>query len=395
MSDGSGEWREDGDGDADTDACWDRLGRDLTALILSKLPLRSMLRATAVCKAWRAALRASPSLKQGRPWLFLHGRSNAGVPRIGRNAVAYDPDEPSSWVSFTLPTDCVAGAGGFAFTAPSLSHLAFAPLLRDGAWRHAPPLASSRCNPVIAAVPSGPSSERRHLFLVIGGGGFPGGLVDIEDRLPTELYEYDRRGDGAAAGGEWEQAAPLPEELRTGSSSSLSLSSALVGDRFFFVCGIYSCTVSAFDLARRAWTAPHNLCPVPGLVAAFVATGHRGRRLVLAGVEEGRCALGVWDVEPRTLAASKIGEMPADLAAGVLPGSVRCVGQDGLLYVLSEEEHRGYPACVCEVIDDDGDEMACRWSRLPPLPAPAGRSRFRRMVAFCSPVLLRNHLHTD
>lgn len=350
-----------------------------------------MLRATAVRKAWRAAVRASPlSFKQaGRPWLFLHCRDNAGFLHIGRNAFAYDPDEPTSWISFSLPPDCIAGAGGFAFTAPSLSRLAFAPLLRDhdDTRRPTPPLVSSRCNPVIAAVPSGPGSQRRNLFLVVGGGGFPGGLVDIEDRLPTELYEYDRHDNDGAAGGAWEQAAPLPEELGTGSSSSLSLSSALVGDRYFFVCGIYSCTVSAFDLSRRAWTPPRKLCPAPGLVAAFVATGRRGRRLVLAGVEEGQRALGVWDVEPRTLAASKIGEMPAELAAGVLPGSVRCVGQDGLLYVLSEEEHRGYPACVCEVIGDyDGEQLACRWSTLPPLPATAGRIRFRRMVAFCSPV---------
>ncbi|CAN6270474.1 unnamed protein product [Urochloa humidicola] len=414
MSDGSGDQRDDGHGDA----WWDRLGGDMTALILSKLPLRSMLRASAVCTAWRAAaLRATSTPRHGRPWLFLHGRSNgSGAGR--RNAFAFDPDEPSSWVSFTLPPDFIAGAGGYAFAAPSPSHLAFAPLLRDvsgggAVWRHAPPLASHRYNnPVVAAVaaPGSGDGGERLLLLVAGGGGFPGGLVDIGDRLPTELYECDEP-HAAAAVGAWEQCAPLPDELAgAASTSSSSISSALVGGRFLFACGVHSCAVSL-----KAWAPPRKLCPPPpvvlgqALVAAFVATARRGRRLVVAGVvaeEEGRRrAVEVWDVEPDTLAARRIGEMPAEMAAAVLPphgcGGVRCVGQDGVIYVVSEEEHGGYPACACEVIGggdgDDGEdeELACRWSRLPPLPAAAGRSGFRRMAAFCSPVLLRNHLHAD
>ncbi|CAL5027911.1 unnamed protein product [Urochloa decumbens] len=423
MSDGLGEQREDGDGDANTDAWWDRLGGDMTALILSKLPLRSMLRASAVCKAWRAAaIRASTLPRHGRrrthPWLFLHGRSNGVLPHAGRrNAFAFDPDEPSSWVSFTLPPDFVAGAGGFAFAAPSPSRLAFAPLLRElcggiTAMRHAPPLASPRYNnPVVAAVAApGSRDGERLLLLVAGGGGFPGGLVDIDDHLPTELYECDHHGDAAA--GVWVQCAPLPEELgsaaSSSSSSSLSISPALVGGRFLFACGIHSCAVSAFDLSRRAWAAPpREVCSppvVPRLAAAFVATARRGRRLLLAGVveEEGqRRALGVWEVEPDTLAASRVGEMPAEMAAAVLgSGGVRCVGQDGVIYVVGEEEHGGYRACACVVIGgNDGrggeEELACRWSWLPPLPAAAGRSGIRRMAAFCSPVLLRNYFHAD
>ncbi|KAL6900620.1 hypothetical protein ACP4OV_005296 [Aristida adscensionis] len=377
---------------------WDRLGWDLTELILSYLPLRSMLRASAVCKAWRNVLLALAASEHGRrghgrPWLFLHGHNNVAT-RLARTAFAYDPDDADadadadgdSWVSFTLPPDCFAGAGGLAFASPSPSRLAFAPLLREGdaAWRHAPPLASSRCNPVVAAVPSSSSPGGGLSFLVVGGARFVGGLVDIEDRLPTELY------DPAAAGGSpgWEQCAPLPAEFGTGScSSSLWLSSALVRGRSLFVCGTYSRTVSAFDLRRRAWTAPRELRPAPGLVAAFVASGRGGARLVLAGVEEGGLALGVWDVDPDTLAARKVGEMPPEMAARMLPGSVRCVGQDGVLYVVSEEQHRGYPSCACEITD----QLACRWRKLPPLPA-AALSRFHKMVAFCSPVLLRHHL---
>ncbi|CAN6227827.1 unnamed protein product [Urochloa humidicola] len=414
MGDGSGDQRDDGDGDA----WWDRLGGDMTALILSKLPLRSMLRASAVCTAWRAAaLRATASPRHGRPWLFFHGRSN-GSGTGSRNAFAFDPDEPSSWVTFTIPPDFIAGAGGYAFVAPSPSRLAFAPLLRDGvAWRHAPPLASSRNNnPVVAAVgaPGSGDGGERLLLLVAGGGGFPGGLVNIGDRLPTQLYEWDPHCAAAGGAGAWELCAPLPDDLAgaaSSSSSSLSISSALVGSRFLFACDVHSCAVSAFDLSRRAWAPPRKLCPrppVPGLAAAFVATARRGKRLVVAGVveEEGRPrAVGVWDVEPDTLAARRIGEMPAEMAPAVLPphdgiGGVRCVGQDGVIYVVSEEEHGGYPACACEVIGggDDGEEeeLACRWSMLPPLPtAASGRSGFRRMAAFCSPVLFRNHLHAD
>ncbi|KAL6662041.1 hypothetical protein ACP70R_001425 [Stipagrostis hirtigluma subsp. patula] len=374
---------------------WDRLGWDLTELILSNLPLRSMLRASVVCKAWAAwrdvllSLAHAPRQREARrPWLFLHGHNNV-VPRLARTAFAYDPDDDddghSSWVSFTLPPDCFAGAGGFAFSSPSPSRLAFAPLLCDretdaAAWRHTPPLASSRCNPVVAAVPSSSGSGPGRLsFLVVGGARFVGGLVDIEDRLPTELYDCcdPAAGDGGASSG-WEQCAPLPAEFGTGSSSSLWLSSALVRGRFFFVCGTYSCTVSAFDLPRRAWTAPRELRPAPGLVAAFVAPGRGAERLVLAGVEEGGAAFGVWDVDPETLAARKVGEMPPELAARMLPGSVRCVGQDGVLYVFSEEQHRAYAACACEV----SDGLACRWRKLPPLPV-AALSRFHKMVAFC------------
>ncbi|RCV32382.1 hypothetical protein SEVIR_6G258700v4 [Setaria viridis] len=379
---------------------WDRhgLGWDLTELILSKLPLRSMVRASAVCRAWRDVLLAHHHHHHHRPWLFLHGHNNV-VPRLGRTAFAYDPAAPDSWVSFSLPPGCFAGAGGFAFASPSPSRLAFAPLLREGdaAWRHAPTLASSRCSPVVAALPSSSTDTSSGVFLVVGGARFVGGLVDIEDgRLPTELYHHD-----VDTSSRWEQCAPLPAEF--GSSSSLCLSSAVVGaGRFFFVYGTYSCTVSAFDLSRRAWTPARELRPAPGLVAAFLASGRGGRRLLLAGVDQGGAgAFGVWDVDPETLAARKIGEMPPELRELMMSISqedvaVRCVGEDGLLYVVSDEQHRAYPACACEVVGDGGgDRLWCRWSKLPPLPVAGSSaliSRFHKMVAFCSPVLLRHHL---
>uniref|UniRef100_A0A0A9AKB0 Uncharacterized protein n=1 Tax=Arundo donax TaxID=35708 RepID=A0A0A9AKB0_ARUDO len=83
--------------------------------------------------------------------------------------------------------------------------------------------------------------------------------------------------------------------------------------------------------------------------------------------------------------------MPAELVGCMLPGSLRCVGQDGVLYVLSEEKHRAYPACACEV-NEEG--QGCRWRKLPPLPVAGSSalSRFHKMVTFCSPVLLRHHL---
>lgn len=382
------------------DVWWDRLGWDLTAVILCKLPLRSMVRASAVCKAWRAVLlQLFQQQQKKKPWLFLRGQNNV-VPSLGRSAFAYDPsDDSDEWVSFNLPPDCFAGAGGIAFAFDSASaSLTLAPLLLGSSHYYCDSqiaMASSlrNCNPVVAC-----SSGCRLLRLVVvGGAGFAGGLVDMdeeEDPLPTELLEAD--GDGYY----WrrEQCAPLPPEL---SSSSELRSSAMVEGRFLFVCGAYSCTVAAFDLSRRAWTAPLQLRPATGLAAAFLTSGPGGHRLVLAGLveEEGPAAVAfrLWDVDPRTLAPTRIiGDMPPDLLASFgTDGSLRCVGEDGMLYIISDDRHTGYPACACDIIliggEGEGQHLSCSsWRRLPPLP-PEVISRFHKMVAFTSPVL-HHHL---
>ncbi|GJN04303.1 hypothetical protein PR202_ga21844 [Eleusine coracana subsp. coracana] len=372
------------------DLWWDRLGWDLTEVILCKLPLRSMIRASAVCKAWRAVLL---QLKQQhkQPWLFvfLQGHNNRLLGLgVGRTAFAYDPrDDAESWVSFNLPPDCFAGSAGIAFSLDSSRRLSLAPLLLvgDSSWTTSintktPPLASSlcNCNPVVGLVGGAV------VVVVAGGARLVGGLVDMnEEPLTTEVLEFDddccwRREQCAAA---------LP---------SLSLSeprsSALVaGGRLFFVCDTSSCTVSAFDLSRRAWTPPRRLRPEPGLVAAFLASGRGGHRLVLTGVvEEDHRTFRVWDVDPSTMTTTRIGDMPPEILASMMPfGSLRCVGEDGLLYVIADDRHRAYPACACELVAGDGQydmPTSCTWKKLPPLPQPL-ISRFHKINAFSSSVL--------
>ncbi|KAJ8499010.1 hypothetical protein OPV22_009562 [Ensete ventricosum] len=375
---------------------WSRLSRDIVELILSYLPLRSVVVAGAVCKQWSAviadpgfAVRAASSLPR-RPWFFLYGQNNVVLRK--NQAFGFDPDA-GEWIALppspsVLHVDCFAGAGGFFFATTSATRFCYAPLLR-GPWRETSPLFFSRCNPLVGVFSA--AGGRRH-FIVVGGARFIGGLVDIEDPLAVEIYD--------PASNSWELCPPLPPDFRTGNSSQW-LSAALLGGRFFFVFGIYSCSVAAFDLSRRTWTGVQTLRP-PGVLFCFLLACND--RLILAGLcnaPDGPPCFALWAVDHTTMDFAEIAVMPRDLLSCLFDtddddskfASLKCVGLDGRVYVFNEDHHKAYPACVCEISEDSsagvgeaasGLNLSCSWRKVPPLPSPV--DRFHKVIAFCSPV---------
>ncbi|KAF7152338.1 hypothetical protein RHSIM_Rhsim01G0257600 [Rhododendron simsii] len=89
---------------------FDYLGSDLTEFILSHLPIRSIVRAAAVCKPWRSIITSAAFSRRvsaaKKPWLFLYGQNNIFLKN--NQAFAFDP-ESNEWIKlptalFPLPT---------------------------------------------------------------------------------------------------------------------------------------------------------------------------------------------------------------------------------------------------------------------------------------------------
>jgi F-box domain len=253
---------------------WDRLSFDLTELILSYLPIRSLIRSSSVCRQWRVAASSSASLHRlRRPWFFLFGLNNV-VSRLDQS-FGFDP-ETSTWALLPPPhPDCFSGAGGFSFAASSCSRFAYSPLLTGGThpnWRLTKPLTFPRCNPLVAVFDE-------NWFVVVGGARYIGGLVDLEDRLAVEIYNPVAQA--------WEVGPPLPVNFRSSGSSSQWLSAALLPERrVLYVFGIYSYHVAAFDLCTRGWIGGVRTLRPHGTLFAFLLAGP-GDNLLLAGLCSG------------------------------------------------------------------------------------------------------------
>ncbi|GAB2281997.1 hypothetical protein Dimus_016560 [Dionaea muscipula] len=373
---------------------WDSLSVDLAELILSLLPIRSIVRAAAVCKLWRSltssrsfSVRVSATKK---PWFFLYGQNNIFLKN--NQAFAFDP-EANEWLC--LPTSLFPsssqeqsfiGSGGFFITTtPCINaRFAFAPILTHS-WRETSPLTYSRCNPLVGVFVD---ALGMHRFIVVGGVRFIGGLVDIEDRLAVEIY--DPRLDS------WEVCPPLPPAFRTGNSSH-SLSSALFRGNFY-VFGIYSCFVSAFDLNRRCWSEVKMIRPPGVVVSSFLITCRD--QLVMVGLcdnAHGGPSVMLWWVDERTMEFSEIAPMPQDLLYRLFDteeddrfASLKCVGLGNLIYVFNEEHHKCYPACVCEINFESGK---CSWRMVPPLPLPV--NSFHKVITFCSTISMHDILQSE
>ncbi|KAJ4850990.1 hypothetical protein Tsubulata_033386 [Turnera subulata] len=361
------------------------LTSDMTELILSHLPVPSLLRASAVCKHWHALI-SSPTFPplhpdhHRRPWFFLHGLHN--ISPKNNQSFAFDPSS-DSWFSLLPPSaHDFSGTAGFLFsTAPSFS---FSPLLINPRWLPTSPLHYSRINPLLGVFFSrASSSPTKPSFIIVGGVRFIGGLVDIEDRLAVEIYD--------PCTDSWDLAPPLPADFRSGNSSQ-TLSSALFDGRFF-VFGIYSFFVSSFDLGTRVWSQVQTLRP-PGVLFAFLIACQE--LLVLAGMCNGPRgpSFTIWRVDEKSMEFSEITIMPQDLLYGLVDyeeddkfASLKCVGTGSLLYVFNEEYHKKYPACVCE-IGKGGDSSKCSWRRVPPLASTV--NKFHKVISFCSTVSQRN-----
>ncbi|XP_077229237.1 galactose oxidase/kelch repeat superfamily protein [Tasmannia lanceolata] len=369
---------------------WGCLGSDLTELILSHLPIRSIVRASAVCKLWRSVVTQSSFSSRvsatKKPWFFLCGQNN--VVSRKNQAFGFDP-ESNEWIRlpttlFPIPVqeESFIGSGGFFFTTSSstCSKFSYSPVLH-GSWRETPPLRFSRCNPLVGVF----SDSSGCKFIVVGGVRFIGGLVDIEDRLAVEIY--DPNSDS------WDLCPPLPADFRSGNSSQW-LSSALFKGKFF-VFGIYSGFVSSFDLRNRIWSGVQTLRP-PGILFSFLLACRD--QLVLAGLcnSPRGPSFNLWRVDHQTMEFSEIAIMPQDLLYCLFDSdedekfaSLKCVGLGDLIYVFNEQHHKMYPACVCEI----SENSKCNWRKIPDLPAPV--NRFHKVISFCSTVSLDSVLREE
>ncbi|KAM5563164.1 F-box/kelch-repeat protein [Rosa sericea] len=365
------------------------LSSDVTELILSYLPIPTLVRASTVCKLWQSIISSttfSATQTQSHPWFFLYGIHNTSSKN--NQSFAFDPLS-NRWLRLPTPTfpphhyshSCFLGADGFfLITAPNFT---YSRILKRS-WRSTSPLHFSRINPLLGVFDS--SGSLLPNFIVVGGVRFIGNLVDIEDRLAVEIYNPDSDS--------WQLGPPLPADFRSGNSSQ-SLSSALFKGRFY-VFGIYSCFISSFDLRTNAWSQVQTLRP-PGVVFSFLI-GCRDR-LVLAGICNGPLgsSFNLWRIEEATMEFSEIAIMPQDLLCSLFEGdeedkfaSLKCVGLGNLIYVFNEEYHKKYPACVCEISSETGQ---CSWRRVPPLPSPV--NKFHQVISFCSTVSLNGILQAE
>ncbi|XP_076906291.1 F-box/kelch-repeat protein At3g24760-like [Bidens hawaiensis] len=357
------------------------LSSDLTGLILSHLPLRSLIRCSAVCKLWNQ-ITTTTQTTTTTPWFFLYGRNNIFLKK--NQAFAFDP-RSNDWIKlppYLFPASVsqessFVGSGGFLFNTAA-NNFSFSPILKPS-WRETTPLRFSRLNPLVGVINNNNSKVGLGLpeIIVVGGVRFIGGLVDIEDNLAVEIYSPDLD--------IWDLCPPLPVDFRSDNSSQ-SLSSALHKSKFY-VFGIYSCFISSFDLNNRAWSEVQTLRP-PGIIIAFLISCQN--QLMLAGICNGVCgpSFNIWRIDDTTLEFSEVAIMPSELLNWLFDSdeddrfaSLKCVGFGDFVFVFNEEHRRNYPACSCEVKLDSG---VCRWRRVPELPEPV--NRFHKVIGFCSTV---------
>ncbi|XVF72206.1 hypothetical protein PTKIN_Ptkin12aG0101700 [Pterospermum kingtungense] len=357
------------------------LSIDLTQLILSSLPIPSLLRASSVCKLWYSLV-SSPTFTSpaslSHPWFFLFGLHNTSS--RNNQSFAFDPLS-NTW--FRLPhlddesssssSSFIGSNGFFCTTTPKFS---YTPLLKHTGWRLTSPLNYSRINPLLGVFHDASSAFK---FIVVGGVRFIGGLVDIEDRLAVEIYDPNHDS--------WELCPALPADFRS-SNSSQSLSSALFKGKFY-VFGIYSCFVSSFDLQNHVWSEVQTLRP-PGVIFSFLISCND--MLVLAGMCNASRgpSFNLWKIHENTMEFSDIAIMPQSLLYSLVDSeeddkfaSLKCVGMGNLIYIFNDEYHQKYPACLCEISPDNGK---CSWRRVPQLPSPV--NKFHKVISFCSTISL-------
>ncbi|OAY67428.1 F-box/kelch-repeat protein [Ananas comosus] len=387
---------------------WERLGWDLTELILCRLPLRSLVRAGAVCRQWRAVVARCPpstwsSSRRRLPWLFVFAHHNL-VPRLS-SAFAYDPsDEESAWIPLPAPSaplpDSFSGSGASPSPSspPPLPPL---PLPSPPPPDHLP-LPSPRLPPLQPPRRLRPQlrprkAQRRRRR------GRAGRRRTRRHR--GSAPRRDLRGRGRRVGAR----PPSPRRVPPGVLLPVALRRSPPRPRP---------PLRPRHLLRRALRLrprpprldpPRPLRPrAPGPPPLFAFLAAARGRLVLAGLRSGPdygpAQFAIWAVDDAAMECEELGAMPAELLAWLFDGegaaaaaadddddddrfaSLKCAGVDGVVYVFNEDRHRGFPACVCEISEDDDAPggLRCAWRKVPPLPAPV--DPFHKVIAFCSPV---------
>ncbi|CAH8390116.1 unnamed protein product [Eruca vesicaria subsp. sativa] len=358
------------------------LNIDVTESILSLLPIPSLVRFSSVSKLWRSiitSLPPSPS-SSSSPWLFLFGIHNTSS--FHNQSFAFDPLS-NSWLRLpfpSLPSLHLVGSDRFLFTtAPRFS---FSPIFKPN-WRFTSPLRFPRINPLLAVFST--SSK----LILVGGVGSIGGLVNIDDRLPVQIYDSTLDS--------WELCPPLPAAFR--SNAHETLSSALYKRKFYFF-DISSCFISSFCLDTYSWSDVQTLRP-PGLLFAFLNSCND--TLVLGGMcnSDRGFSFNLWRIEEGSMEFSEIAIMPEGLLCGLVDNedeedggnkyrTLKCVGSGNLVYVFNEDGHKKYPACLCEIGVENGK---CRWRIVPHLPSPV--NKFHKLVTFCSTVSITDVFHSQ
>ncbi|XP_010527224.1 PREDICTED: F-box/kelch-repeat protein At3g24760 [Tarenaya hassleriana] len=364
------------------------LSIDLTESIFSLLPIPSLVRSSAVCKLWRSVITSlpppQPSPSPSSPWLFLFGIHNTSA--FHNQSFAFDPLS-DTWLRLpaaaSFPSLHIVGSDRFLFsTAPRFS---FSPILKPR-WRFCSPVRFPRISPLLGVF-SGKKGSLK--FVLVGGSGFIGGLVDIEDRQAVEIYDPVLDA--------WELCPPLPADFRSGYAYQ-TLSSALFGGRFY-VFGIYSCFITSFCLDSYTWSDVQTLRP-PGLLFGFLNSCNN--MLVLGGMclSTRGYSFNLWKIDETLMEFSEIAIMPEGLLSGLVDNededstkfaSLKCIGSGNLIYVFNEDYHKKYPACICEIIN--GERGICRWRRVPQLPSPV--NKFHKVVSFCSSVSISDVFQPD
>ncbi|KAF8113205.1 hypothetical protein N665_0054s0023 [Sinapis alba] len=357
------------------------LNTDVTESILSLLPIPSLVRFSSVSKLWRSiitSLPPSPS-SSSSPCLFLFGIHNTSS--FHNQSFAFDPLS-NSWLRLpfpSLPSLHLVGSDRFLFTtAPRFS---FSPILKPN-WRFTSPVRFPRINPLLAVFSA--SSK----LILVGGVGSIGGLVNIDDRLPVQIYDSTLDS--------WELCPPLPQAFR--SNAHETLSSALC-KRKFYVFDINSCFISSFCLDTYTWSDVQTLRP-PGLLFAFLNSCND--TLVLGGMcnSDRGFSFNLWRIEEGSMEFSEIAIMPEALLFGLVDNedeedgnkfrTLKCVGSGNLIYVFNEDGHKKYPACVCEI---GLENRKCTWRSVPHLPSPV--NKFHKLVSFCSTLSITDVFHSE
>ncbi|KAJ0234646.1 F-box/kelch-repeat protein [Hirschfeldia incana] len=360
------------------------LNADVTESILSLLPIPSLVRFSTVSKLWRSIITSlPPSPSPSSPWLFLFGIHNTSS--FHNQSFAFDPLS-NSWLRLpfpSLPSLHLVGSDRFLFTtSPRFS---FSPILKPK-WRLTSPVRFPRINPLLGVFST---SSNNLILILVGGVGSIGGLVNIDDRSPVQIYDSTLDS--------WQLCPPLPESFR--SNAQESLSSALCKRRFY-VFDINSCFISSFSLDTYTWSNVQTLRP-PGLLFAFLNSCND--TLVLGGMcnSDRGFSFNLWRVEEGSMEFSEIAIMPEALLFGLLVDNededdgnrfrtLKCVGSGNLIYVFNEDGHKKYPACVCEIGVENGK---CRWRSVPHLPSPV--NKFHKLVSFCSTVSITDVFRSE
>ncbi|WCJ29671.1 Galactose oxidase/kelch repeat superfamily protein [Euphorbia peplus] len=109
------------------------------------------------------------------------------------------------------------------------------------------------------------------------------------------------------------------------------------------------------------------------------------KMLVLGGICRGTRgpSFNLWRVDEKTMEFSLILIMSKHLLYGLVDSdeddkfaSLKCIGMGNLVYVINEDYHMKYPACICEIVDDESGK--CRWREVSELPSHV--NKFHKIV---------------